>query len=238
MKRINKSVYGSELGISTQEFSVNSYTRSSQVYNIFLQDVITSSEDFQSALTVLSVAGEDDDVNIFLSSPGGSIDAGMTLISEMRQCNAKIHVKASGTCASMAVFILLACDSFQLDSYTNLMIHSASFGHQGPVQDVVEYTRFVQKQTTKMFREFFEGFLTEEEILDVLINKKEMWMDAEEFCKRFEARQEYLEALDEEAPEASLEDMSEEDLQGLLEAVQAKLEQFDESTEEDIPDTK
>jgi len=226
---------GSELGVSTQEFNVNSYTRTSTVYNIFLQEAITSAEEFQSALTIFNVATEDDDVNVFLSSPGGSLDAAMIFISELRKCNAKVHIKAGGTVASAAVFILLAADSFEMDGFCNIMIHSASFGDHGPVQDVVEYSQFVQQQTTKVFKEFFEGFLSDEEIQLVLVHKKVMWLTAEEFCKRFEARQEYLEALDEEAPEASLEDMSEEDLQGLLEAVQAKLEQFGESTEEDIP---
>ena len=92
----------------------------------------------------------------------------------------------------MAPFFLFEADSFEIEPYASLMFHSISFGNFAEGVDVEKYAKFVNKKARQMFEERLTGFFTQEEIDGILVRKDEIWMDAEEFCSRFEKRQEYL----------------------------------------------
>ena len=176
---------GSQIDRATQPFPVSSYPKG-YVFNIFINEILDSPEDFIEAVTALNMASSEDDVVIHLNSSGGSIDAVDTLLFEMSKCAGNIHIKASGTVASAATLILLAGHSFELSPYTNILFHSASFGTYGKSADVVEYSTFVKAQTERLMRDYYKDILSDDELHDVFENKKEFWMDSDDFCNRFE----------------------------------------------------
>lgn len=186
-----KRTNGSEIGRSVEPFRVTAFQKVSTTYNIFLQGAIESEEDFNEALTVLSIAEEQDSVNIYLSSPGGSVDAANTLVYAMSKCQCPVHVLASGTVASAAPIILLSADSFEIDNFAQIMFHQWSYGSCANVTDMFKYAEFTKKQMRKHFEFHTKGFFTQEEIDDILENKNEYWMDADEFVERFQNMQEY-----------------------------------------------
>lgn len=196
--RVDMSQMGTFVGRATLPFNVSAYQRSSIVYNIFIHDSIDSAEDFLDAITILNMADEDDEVFIHLSSPGGSVDATDTFLMEMNRCKAKVTVKATGTVASAATLILLSADAIEMSPYCNILFHSASFGYGGKTQDVVEYANFTKAQTEAMLSSFYEHFFTPEELHDILVNKKEYWMNAEEFDRRYAHREAKLNEAEEE----------------------------------------
>ncbi len=196
---------GSELGVSTQEFNVTVSTKQVHNFSIFLQDSISSAEDFQGAIQVFNMANEDDEVTIYLSTPGGSMDAGQTFISEMMTCKARVIIKASGQVASMGALILLASEEFQLDPFTNILFHGPTYGDYGAVSDVVQYSAFVKKQTERMFRYHCAGFFSPEEVHNILENKFQHWMDSEEFCVRYKNKMRLLDLLDDYLEEQGIE---------------------------------
>ena len=87
-------------------------------------------------------------VNLFLSSPGGSILDGAQLIQAIRSVNKKV-VCITDFSASMSFVILQACDERVVLESSILMQHVASFGlrHQ-PQPNAVAFVDFLTQITT------------------------------------------------------------------------------------------
>ena len=87
-------------------------------------------------------------VNLFLSSPGGSILDGAQLVQAIRSVNKKV-VCITDFSASMSFVILQACDERVVLESSILMQHVASFGlrHQ-PQPNAVAFVEFLSQITT------------------------------------------------------------------------------------------
>lgn len=180
---------GSLLGSHVNPFPVSSFKKLGTVYNIYLHEDIESSEDFIDAITVLNMAEPQDEIMIYLNCHGGSLHAVDTLLYEMAKCKAPIHISASGVIASAATLVLMAGHSFDVSPYTQFLFHAASFGAVGKGKDVVDKVEFTKKQTDRIIKDYYEHFFTEDELEDLINNKRERYMDAEEFVERFENAQ-------------------------------------------------
>lgn len=177
-----------------EPFSVAYLPDRSGTYKIEITDVILTASQFSDAIFALENAKEDDAVEIYLQSPGGSVDAGDSLIHAMRGCKAHIHIKASGNCSSMASAILLEGHSFELSEGFSSLIHCGSVGSYGTYNEFKSAANFYQKSMEAFLRRTYVGFLSEDEI-DALIAGKEFWIDAEEWVARHEARNEFQKKL-------------------------------------------
>lgn len=185
------------LGAEVSQFSVPFSVRATQeVSNHFIVDIWDTLEnlsDVEELLFVLGVAKDEDRVTIHLNCQGGSAYVGDAIMLAMTNCNAEIHVQASGIVASFATFILLNCDSFEISPFCQLLCHSASYSSYGKMAESKQYSDFSYSQCEKMLRHYYEGFLTQEE-LDRIINQGyEHWMTSEEFVERFKKMVEYKE---------------------------------------------
>lgn len=182
---------GSELGFGIKQFPVtvrpNGFT-----YTLYLKSILESPEEYIDALSCLSGAGENDLFEIYLNSAGGSLSALDTILFGIQRSEAHIKVIASGTVASAATFFMFHCDEFEVSANTQFLFHSASFWSGGKSQDAYEYTAFQHEACSKLMRETYKHFFTEEELDDIIKNKREWWMDAEEFSERFLGRNEHL----------------------------------------------
>lgn len=183
----NKTRFGSEINneYGLQPFITTSYP-SSYKHTIYMKNILEHPEEMVSAIDIMINASEDDTVQIFLNSGGGRVDSLDSLLYAMEKCKAPIHCVGSGTIASCATFILINCDTFELSPYTRLLFHNATFGIGGESRDVLELANFEYKQCEKFLREMYEPFMTEEELHDIIVNKRQMWMTAEEFIDRWE----------------------------------------------------
>jgi ATP-dependent protease ClpP protease subunit len=186
--------FGSDIGAtSLHPFSVTVDVEALH-YKINIKSILEAPEEMIYAIEVLEQANEKDTVTIHLSTGGGSIDSVDSLILAMAKCKGHIHIVGSGTIASAGTFVLLSGDTIELSPYTSILFHSASFGTYGEVQDVIEYTQFVQKQTNKLVYDYYKPLFSEEELHDMLVNKRQIWMDAEEFTERYEKALQTIEA--------------------------------------------
>lgn len=77
-------------------------------------------------------------INIYISSPGGYCSAGMSIIDTMRIVKPPVHITAHGSIASMAS-VITSCGEkghrYILPG-TRVMLHQASSGTEGNVQDM------------------------------------------------------------------------------------------------------
>jgi ATP-dependent protease ClpP protease subunit len=174
-------------------FRVSYVPANAGVYNIFLYGPILDASQFVDAIQAMSVASEIDVVQIHLSTPGGSLDATDTFIHAMRECSARIIVKASGGVHSAGSVILLNADEFTLSENFNCLIHNGSVGPAGKFSDWRAETKHTDAYMERVMRSTYEGFLSEEE-LDNLLAGKDIWLDAESFVARWEARNAAYEA--------------------------------------------
>lgn len=167
------------------EFAVLTSQKVCTQYSIFIDNSLQSPQDFRFALQVLATAQEQDSVLVFLNSPGGSVDAAQAFINMLQQCEAPVTVIGSGTIASAAALILSCVESFQLDSFCSVMYHPCTSAYGGPMDDIISYGEFQKKQTEGLLDYCAIGILSEEELRQIHVEKKTIWLNTKDFTERF-----------------------------------------------------
>lgn len=120
---------------------------------------------------------------LYINTPGGIIDSAVMLIDAIKTSKAKVTAEISGTVASAGTIITLACDDVNVADHTSFMIHNYSAGAYGKGHELKARQTFIDNTLNASFKEFYKGFLTEQE-MDEVIEGKDMWMDAEEVRAR------------------------------------------------------
>lgn len=153
--------------------------RTSHNFDVRLARPITEPDDFAEEFQLFANAGPEDRIKLKILSPGGSVDTCIMLTKAMRECEAPIIGWIGPTCASAGSAIALACDEWEVDDMSTLMIHNGSFGPGwGKAKDILAYTQHTDKMLERYVRLTYTGFLSEEEIVQV-IDGKELYFDIE-----------------------------------------------------------
>ncbi len=112
-------------------------------------DDVVSERSVRQAMTTMTAWHRSDsgcDMTLYLSSPGGGVVEGLSMIDgllDLRRNGHKITTVALGLCASMSVFIAQAGDHRQMGKYATLLLHEGSLGAVGSraeVEDTVKMT--------------------------------------------------------------------------------------------------
>lgn len=74
-----------------------------------------------------------DPIEIYISSPGGSVSAGLAIYDAIRACPCDVHMIASGEIMSMGFIIFLAGKKRTAAPHTRFMMHSISYGVDGTI---------------------------------------------------------------------------------------------------------
>ncbi len=97
------------------------------------------------------------DIEIMFNSPGGSVIDGMALydyLQTLRRKGHKLTTSAFGMAASMAGILLQAGDIRVIGAESYVLIHEIStgaIGKIGEIEDVVEFTKKIQKRVLSIF---------------------------------------------------------------------------------------
>lgn len=199
---------------------VLSKTYSSTVLEIFLDSEITSPDKYREVYHALSNAGAQDIVCIHINSPGGRLDAGVQIINHIKNCKAKTIGILHMECASMASGIALACDEWELNTFSTMMVHSCSYGAVGKQSDVHTRVDFTTKFNEDFIREIYTGFLTESEISRVL-DGADLYFNFDKLKNKLESFQDYREVKRLEEEENLLKE-AEKKLKDKLDSVKPK----------------
>jgi len=107
---------------------------------ILLAEPISSelAEDVISRLLVLDGEDEKAIIDVYVNSPGGSVDAGFAIYDVVRFISAPVRCICTGLTASAAVIVLMAAPKKYRLSLPNarFLIHQPSGGVRGSVSDV------------------------------------------------------------------------------------------------------
>lgn len=181
-------VAGADYEVTQLPFAVQKYSRAFDEYHITISDVLNNLSDVEEVVLALYEATEQDKIVLHLNCDGGACYVGDALTHAMRNCLAPIHCIATGRVASYATFVIMEADTFEMSPFTDVLCHSPSYGSYGKSQDVKEHVEFVDKQVTALVSHYYTDFLTAKELEDMLKNKREIYMTAEEFTDRINAR--------------------------------------------------
>jgi len=168
-------------------------TITTNVFDIILDDNIREPAYYRDAFQVFRQAQRGDRINLILNNSGGRLDSAVCFVNLMKETDAEVVAILEGETHSAASIIALNAHGIEVKPYASMMIHHASFGSGGTVQNVMDHVNFTSKQTERLIRETYQFFLTEAE-LDEVIRNREIWLTDEEIGERldtmFEARKE------------------------------------------------
>ena len=188
--------FGNTAGLTQDdEFSVNVYSKQINVFSIYIDSEIVSPQDFRGAVQVLSMASENDEVNVYLNSNGGSADGGMSFLHAANDCKAEITYHGSGTIASMAAIILCSAERFTLSPHSSIMLHTASGGAFGTMKNAERYAAFNRKNMEAFCSFHCAGVLTRDELRRMYDNNEEFWFTSDEFTSRWQRKQDCKDIL-------------------------------------------
>jgi len=177
--------------------------------DIYLTDGIEAPSEYNQLCNILNSAHTGDTVTIHINSGGGYVDSGFMIIDAIKNSNAVVTAKLSGTVASVATIITLSCHHVVIADYVQFMIHNYSGGAQGKGHEMKAQMAFTDSELNKAFAEIYGGFLTEDEMASV-IDGADIWIGKKETLARLAARStndaEALEAIA-EARQGRLDDL-------------------------------
>ena len=181
---------------SNKEYAYDLYSRLLKDRIIFLSGEINDSlaNIIVSELLYLDNLNNED-IYLYINSPGGSITSGMSIYDTINFINSKVITIGLGMCASMAAFLLSSGNSRYALPNTEIMIHQPIGGAQGQATDIQiaaeriiklkEKLNNILAQNTKQDLKTItadterDNFLSAEEalnygIIDQIINKNEL----------------------------------------------------------------
>jgi len=155
-----------------------------------------------NAIEKITNASPNDNIVLKINSPGGYLNilnAFLTAI-EFSQANS-IVAEIIGEACSAAAILALACDDIYVGYNAVMLIHTIRSGHYGKVEDVRNHLEITKVQQNRIVKKYYSGFLTDDEIDDVLLGK-ELWLTADEIIERWnikkELKQKEIEKIQEE----------------------------------------
>jgi ATP-dependent protease ClpP protease subunit len=172
MKRQNNPVYTVITPLTT-------------IYDLFVTGGITDNpDDYRDHLEVFRSAGPEDTVTVHINSEGGSVFTALQYVNTMRSCEAEVHCIIEGVCMSAATFIFLAADNCSVNEDTLTMFHNYSTWAGGVGDEGIEHHKAIKGIVNTATDKYYQGFLTEEEILSIKKDNKTIWMNSEEVTRR------------------------------------------------------
>ena len=91
-----------------------------------------------------------DDISLYINSPGGSCSAGFGILDTMLHIKPKVNTVCTGMAASMASLILCVGDTRSILPHARVMIHEPSVGTYGKCTDFLIEANEIEKIRKEM----------------------------------------------------------------------------------------
>lgn len=170
-----------------------SYDEDEKAFNIYLTDVITGPEDYTNVFDTFILAREDEIIRVFLVTPGGRLDTTNKIRGLASMTKAKT-IAIVGDVASAGTILALSFDEMIVLPNIEFMIHNYSGGAGGKGHEIYSHVEFLQKEMPRIFKDFYDVFLTDEEIADV-ISGNDLYLNSEQVAERWERKMQYQDKL-------------------------------------------
>lgn len=155
----------------------------SNEYSIYLSNAVVEPSAYDEVCHLLRQVGENDQVKLYLNTPGGALISGLALIQAMRDSKATITTILNPQAFSMGALIFLAGDQKVAPPNSLLMFHHYSGGLSGKGNEQVLELSATNAWFEEAMHNTCTPFLTKKEIRDVL-QGKDLWLGSAEINKR------------------------------------------------------
>lgn len=205
--------------------------------DIYISGEVVGPEHYIDEFQTLREAKEGEEIRIILNTGGGSLATAVQFVNTMRNCLANITCIIEGECHSAGTLIFLAGHSWVVNPNCLMLIHNYSGGAGGKGSEILQHAMANNDWINKLYTDMYEGFLSEEELTEVLRNQ-DVWLHSEQIeerldsvirireakIKEYEERQtkEVLKALTEKVGELTNEHNGTEDSDGVPESPSRK----------------
>lgn len=97
---------------------------------IFLTEEVNAEtcDSLITQLMYLNRAALDQEITLYINSPGGAVSDGLAVYDVMRLLSAPLRTVCLGTCASMGAILFLAGDKREMLEHGRVMVHDPAFG--------------------------------------------------------------------------------------------------------------
>lgn len=165
------------------------------IYSRLLQDRIifigTEIDDIvgnivTSQILYLNSVNDDKPISIYLNTPGGSVNDGLSIYDTMMYVPNKIHTICTGIAASMGAVILAAGEYGQrfAQKHSRIMIHEVSSGQRGKMSDMRDSLRETEKLNKELFHILSLHTGHPVDIIEAVALRRDLWLNSEE-AKKF-----------------------------------------------------
>ena len=165
------------------ERSYDIYSRLLKERIVFVGDVLTNQTAGLIVAQLLFLEGEDPerDVSMYISSPGGSVSAGLAIYDTMRFIRADVATYCMGSAASMAAVLLAGGAEGKRNClpHARVMLHQPMGGVQGQASDIEIEAREIIKLRSELNTILSRHTGQPMERLEVDTDRN-FWMTAEE----------------------------------------------------------
>lgn len=155
-------------------------------YSIYLSSAVVEPSAYDEICHLLRQVGENDEVKLYLNTPGGALISGLALIQAMRESKAKITTILNPQAFSMGALLFLCGDELVAPPNSLLMFHHYSGGLSGKGNEQVAELSAINTWFEEAMHDICEPFLTKKEIRKIL-QGSDMWMGSAEINKRLQA---------------------------------------------------
>jgi len=162
-----------------------------ELYRVYMLDEIGMPQDYAEVVELLQDLDETVTVEWFLNSPGGILSSATMILDALVNTKAKVIGKLSGLVASAATMLTMGFDEVEIAPYIEFLVHNYSGGLSGKGNELKSQQAFVEKETAKLFKEVYKGFLTPGEVKKIM-SDQDIWMNKEEIEKRLAKRKEAM----------------------------------------------
>lgn len=100
---------------------------------------------------VYHIENKAEPVKLYINTIGGSVDAGIALISQMRSMKTPVHTYILGYAYSMGLPIWLAGDRRFVSPHADIMFHNMYGGVAGSPKQVQKYSEYYTKRENMLF---------------------------------------------------------------------------------------
>lgn len=98
-------------------------------------------------------ASSNDDITLWVMSPGGSVSAGLGIIDTMKSCGCDVRTIVMGCAASMGAVIASSGTKGKrfIGPNAGMMIHQALGGFSGQTADILRTAKHIEKENKRLY---------------------------------------------------------------------------------------
>jgi ATP-dependent protease ClpP protease subunit len=156
----------------------------SSMYNFYIYgEIVSDIGSYVDMITVMDTAEENDVINLYINTGGGSLESTISIVHAMIRSKAQIVCHADGQIASAGTLIFFAGSSFVVYPFAHAMFHDGSTIIGGKFSENLKAAEATSALIKKICMELYRPYFTKKEVKDIL-NGKDMYLTSDELNDR------------------------------------------------------